>query len=953
MNRVHGRLLRPDTSLRWTSTELVILPCLSLASGAAGLMFEMVWFYRCALLLGSGVAATGVVYSGFMAGLALGSALVTRSARRLTRPLRTYAAVELAIAASGLAMTLLLSDFTLFHLLLQTSAPGPLVAALRLVLAFAILLFPATAMGATLPVLVAALCSRGRPGTGRAVGWLYGWNTIGAVSGILSAELVWIPSIGVTATALAAASINCCLAAVSVAIDRSGTSECERRDPAEPHLPVADVRIGSLLLCASLGGAAMLALEVTWTRFLSLLIANNALAFSLMLASVLAAVSLGGLAGAAWLARRPAAADNAGTLALLAGAAATFCYGAFQYVVPQSRTLDWHHIVWLTCCLSFPSAFLSGVLFTLLADALRPASAASAAGRLVQANALGSAAGSAAAAFVLLPSLGLERSFFAVTIVYCLTGMLAHRWISPAGRGSRRVFVVAALVSLASVALFPFGLMSQVYFAKALAEHTRSGAELVATREGPHETIFLLRDATVGPTASYRLVTNGFSMSATTLKAKRYMRYFVYLPAAIGPEPLRRILVVCYGVGVTVGAATDLDSAQSIDVVEISREVAAMSDVIYGRRHNPLRDPRVRLHVDDGRLFLATTKDRYDLITGEPPPPLTPGAVNIYTREYFELMRDRLTDRGIATYWLPVGRLDGTNHASIIRAFCAVFQDCSLWNGTPSDLILMGTRSGAAAFSRQHIEAFWRNAATGEHLREIGLEAPAQIGATFVADAADLQRLTALDAPLTDDYPRRLRASALPQTDPRRRLDWVGTPFYRDLLDTAGARERFQTSSFIARVWPDDLLRETLPFFEVQRTLNRAFTTQTDFMRDFESVHLLLTHTSIERLPAWILLAGNVPGNFELMPDDGSGVTQYVHGVRALLRRDYREASGQLQAAERLGVRGIRPLVVYTLYMAGQRNAALELSIPLHAGTADERRFVQWTHSTFERDLSQ
>ena len=197
-----------------------------------------------------------------------------------------------------------------------------------------------------------------------------------------------------------------------------------------------------------------------------------------------------------------------------------------------------------------------------------------------------------------------------------------------------------------------------------------------------------------------RLVTNGFSMSGTAVSAMRYMRYFVYWPMVAHHGPVKRVLVVCYGVGVTVEAALDLPAVESIDVAEISADVIAMSDSMYPVRQ-PLHQPRVRLHIEDGRQFLEATSDRFDLITGEPPPPRTPGTVNIYTREYFQLIHDRLADGGITTYWLPVGRPDpGTNVSAIISAFCAVFADCSLWIATPFDLMLVGTRGAGGPIPR-------------------------------------------------------------------------------------------------------------------------------------------------------------------------------------------------------------------------------------------------------------
>src|SRR5262249_3954512 len=113
-------------------------------------------------------------------------------------------------------------------------------------------------------------------------------------------------------------------------------------------------------------------------------------------------------------------------------------------------------------------------------------------------------------------------------------------------------------------------------------------------------------------------------------------------------------LVVGYGVGVTTAAVSSIRSIASIDVADISPDIVAMSEAIYSAGERPLDDPRVRLHIEDGRYVLQAARDSFDLITGEPPPPLTPGAVSLYTREYFALIRDRLSDGGVATSSLPV-----------------------------------------------------------------------------------------------------------------------------------------------------------------------------------------------------------------------------------------------------------------------------------------------------------
>src|SRR5690348_15429749 len=105
-------------------------------------------------------------------------------------------------------------------------------------------------------------------------------------------------------------------------------------------------------------------------------------------------------------------------------------------------------------------------------------------------------------------------------------------------------------------------------------------------------------------------------------------------------------------------------------MLDLSRRIARA-----GR--SPLDDPRVRIHIADARYFLRMTGDEYDLITGEPPPPTMARVASLYTQEYFSLVYERLSPSGMATYWLPAMNLGAPAVRSIVRAFCAVFEDCS------------------------------------------------------------------------------------------------------------------------------------------------------------------------------------------------------------------------------------------------------------------------------------
>jgi predicted membrane-bound spermidine synthase len=822
-----------------------------------------------------------------------------------------------------------------------------LVRALTALVALAI---PATAMGATLPLLVANPDVRGGA-FGSTLGRLYGWNTVGAVIGVLGAELLLIPRVGVLGSAWAAGLLNLTAAAVALSLARrrenAGPAARPRRAITEPP---ANGTAG-LLAASFLAGAVLLALEVVWFRFLSMFVVNSTLAVALMLAVVLAAIAIGGLAAGGLL---RGGADRARYLPLTALAASVILigsYGAFGLLGSETWTADWYRILWFTAIMTFPVSLASGVLFTLtgerldraLGDELRAAS------WLTVANTVGAMAGPLVATFVLLPRFGIEASIWLAAAAYVLIALLTLRGSIRESRAAAILLASAVVVALSGVAAFPWGLMRRIYLPRSVAKYAGDGSTIVASREGPSETVLLMEQSWMGRPIYYRLVTNGFSMSGTHLTGKRYMRYFLYWPRLLQPTPPRRVLVLCYGVGTTVQAATDLKEVASIDVVEISRDVVAMSDLIYPPSERPLQDPRVRLHLEDGRQWLETSRERFDVITGEPPPPLTPGAVNLYSREFFERVYAHLADGGAATYWLPVAQNGAHDVAPIIRAFCDVFDDCSLWNGTPFDWMLVGTRRSGNAPEPSAYAAAWNEPVLGPRLREIGFERPEQIGATFLGDAAYLNELTASTRPLADDYPRRILPGgpgAL-TADPADR-----TAFSRFLavIDTDRARRAFEASPFVHKHWPAALVAGTLPEFDHQRLINRVMLDSADPLGQIDELDTLLTTTMLRRLPLWMLGSNDVLQSIADSGNDGTGLVEYQTGIRALAIRNYQAAANNFAAAGKRGLSAptLVPLRVYALCRAGRVDEARRLAHGVRPVADNERHFWSWMKSQFD-----
>ena len=916
-------------------------------SGCSALIFETLWFRQAGLAFGNSVWASSLVLAGFMAGMAAGNGLAVRMGDRVRRPLRLYAMAEVAVALSGVALVLGLPAMggTLAPVLRPLMGSLATLNIVRLVVAFLVLLIPSTAMGITLPLLTHALTSRAVGGTtrfGPALGQLYGWNTAGAVAGVAVTEFVLVGLLGIRGTAIAAGLLNVAVAAVAFWIDRrwkgAGVPAAPTRAEPSPSAIPAD-----WLLAAFGAGFALLALEVIWFRLLLLAAIGYSSTFAVMLGTVLAGIAIGGLAGGAVLRRWPEAHLYAGPVAWLAGALTVGSYAVFLL---RMAALSDHlvtavpEILAIGALLMLPVALVSGVLFTLAGAGLRAGSASDtgAAGTLTFANTLGSALGSLVGGFLLLPLLGMERAVFVIAVIYAATGALLWARTAP-----RRPHAIGALVLIAAaLAAFPFGGLTTrlqrfpVERYAALRGTPSSGAARVeAIREGVAETLIYVKAPILREAATHALFVNATSMADTDWESRRYMKLYVYWPMALHPH-LKRALLIAYGVGNTAKAMTDSAGLTSIDVVDISKDVLTGSSVIYPKdADNPLRDPRVRMHVEDGRYFLQTTDQRFDLITSEPPPPRSAGVVNLYTREYFQLIHSRLTEGGMAAYWLPTHTISGDVTRSVIRAFCDAFEDCSLWHGIASQLMLAGTRGATGPVSAAHFAAQWQTLPVLRELRAVGLERPEQLGALFIGDAAFLRRLTANTPPLVDDRPKRIDAPSA-SADGDAELD-------REFADVDACRARFRTSPLIARLFPPEVIEASLPYFDFQRHIN-AYTHAEALSID--RVHDLLTTSPLKAPVLWMLASSaDLQRGIEVAtPEElAEPALQFHLGVRLLSERSYAAAARVFSGAQadpglRQQALGLR---AYAYCLAGQPDRARALVVE-HRSDVPRSPFWTW-----------
>jgi spermidine synthase len=820
-------------------------------SGIGALIFETLWLRLSGLAFGNSVWAAALILSSFMGGLALGSAIAASSRIRRWRPLHLYALLELFVALFGCTIVFGLPVLgELMRPVWQTLWNyQPTLLGLRFIVSFLILLVPTTAMGLTLPVLIEDPVLR-QTNFARAIGFLYGFNTLGAVAGAVLGEGYLIAAFGLRGTSLAAGLAVCIAAAVALIVAKregeSGTNVLQRTFPLRLSVTY---RPPWRLLFVSFGtGCILLALEVIWFRFLRLYVASSPTAFAVMLAVVLAGIGAGAILGGAI--HRSEAQPNHLLPALLLSTAilVLLSYLFFPGELFPAPTgvfeLRWWQIALLSIALMFPVSLLSGILFpSIVANVqARVEDRMKSTGIATLFNTAGAAVGPLAASIVLLPAIGYQWSLIFCAAGYALLSILVTDradWSIRRPIGLVTIALCATVVLL--LAFFPYQRVES-HFAHAsrpyeMDKHGHVLEHVVKRIEGTSDTWQLLRRDLFGEPYYYRLLTNAFSMSATNPYSQRYMRLFAYLPLAFRQES-EDVLLISYGCGVTADAFLHGSHVKRMDVVDISKEVFALADFYSGINYsNPLRDPRTHAVVQDGRFFLQASPRQYDIISGEPPPPKVAGSVNLYTHQFFSLMNSRLKEGGIATFWLPINQLKVEETKAILRAFHDAFSNSSVWAGADQDWIMMGIKGPGRKVPEEEIRQLWSHPDSGGDLRRIGIEVPQQLGALFLMDSQEIDRITRDVSPLTDNYPKRLSDAAWD--------DEASQRFAFTYMEALPALQRFLHSPLVAAVWPETLNSSMESFFVIRES---RYLSETVGSNKLAELDLYLRHSGL-RIP--------------------------------------------------------------------------------------------------------
>ena len=743
-------------------------------SGATGLIYEVLWARMLGLVFGATTLAVSTVLAAFMGGLALGSALAGKLAQKIRKPLSTYGMMEIGIAIYALLVPLLfrLIDH-LYAWIWQQLHPGYFSFSLwRFLLSGLVLLVPTTLMGATLPVLAAALVHSSRDSN--SVTRLYTCNLAGAIVGTLAAGFLLLPTLGVRTTILVAAVLNAIVGVIAIVLQRRTDSLPAHREPDPIHLR-QDPSNPIWYFAALTSGFVTISAQVAWTRTLTMIIGSSTYAFSIVVALFLIGLALG-----AWLIARKDRSPRLRSAILIVEAITAFTLLLSLFVLNQIPALlinlglrlhvaSWSGLLALqilsaTLLVLLPAVWMGMVMPLVLVWASSDReNAVARVGRSYAVNTIGAIAGAFITGFILIPRTSTRFTVLFAAICCVVLACLAYQ---PSGRDPALkrsaaiglipvltivIFIIAPRMNLADLSIGAYDSLVRVLAqtregVKEDAEASKPNVhELLMYEEGPTATVSVRRDQN-----TVSLAINGRTNASDSNYDMPTQVMLGQLPLLVAPK-IDNGLIIGYATGVTVGAMLQ-SPVQSVTCVELEPGTIAASQFFNHINNRPLDDPRATLIIDDARTFLRVTPNRYDMIVSEPSHPWVPGVANLFTQEFFELGKARLSDEGIWVQWVQIYQLSTESLRSVLATYQKVFPHVlvfrvgGLSNG--KDLLLVGSNR---PLNLDRLSERFRDPRMAAELARVDLKSEADIRGWYLCDETRLGPAVAGAKINTDD----------------------------------------------------------------------------------------------------------------------------------------------------------------------------------------------------------
>ncbi len=737
-------------------------------SGMTSLVYQVVWMKLLSYVLGNTLYATMAILTAFMAGLAIGGYVFGKLCCRFSNTLLVYGILEGLIGLFAFLSPYIIESLAYPYKWIYGvfGFEGFLTDFLRFLLAFATLLLPTIMMGGTLPLLAEYFTSL-KTDTVKGVSSLYAVNTFGAVTGCFMSAFVFIYIWGLKGAVYFSAILNILilLSVIPLAFLNKKPLSSEQRGNNGELQQASSGRL--LLFLYFLTGASGLAYEIIWTRILVLHFGSNVYAFSLMLTTFLI-----GIAAGSFVVGRFASEMNSGKYRLLFALlqiilAFTVIFQIVQFILLKDTLLDVSALLGepdyvKTVITLFVSAFQLIFLPTFIFGASFPAAVkiyehasrttGNNVGVVYTSNTAGGIAGILLAGFILIPLMGVQNGLLTLALLNLLIGLIAlTAWvrIKPAMKATVIILLPVLLISM-----FSFFTESGEVISSAGVFSAVKGKNILYFKESVNATITVETENDILGKATY-ISLNGVNVAGTSPMLLCIQKLQGHLPLLLHPDP-KKILHIGFGSGGTAWSVSQ-HPVEKIHIAEITRDVIETSDKFFkGVNHGITNDPRVKVFICDGRNLVLTTEEKYDVILSDSIHPRYSGNSSLYTKDYYLLCKDRLTDDGVLSQWLPIYSLTDRNFRMILRAFYEAFPNSSVWyiNSTINPYVITtGSKNDNPVDFRRISEALENNPGIFSDLSKVNGDSPFKILDYHVISGKDIGDFTRDIPPHIDDYP--------------------------------------------------------------------------------------------------------------------------------------------------------------------------------------------------------
>ncbi|MFH1261981.1 MAG: fused MFS/spermidine synthase [Pseudomonadota bacterium] len=644
-------------------------------SGASALAYQLVWGRMLSVLFGDSTQAVAVVVAVFMGGLALGSFVFGNVADRVRRPLLFYAGVEAAIGVSAFFVPFLLNVFEPWIASLYASGDPT---SLRLLLTrftisgFAILI-PTFLMGATFPVVVRAMVRRPEE-TDRTLGLIYGINTLGGMGGTILTGFLLLRYLGVRYTLHLACATNLVIAGIALLLHQMRSKESV--EPAvrtdEPRPPASAL----LLSVIFISGFTALSYELIWTRVLAFIFPSG---MDMKSFTIVLAVFLGGIAGGGFLHAKTERRLSNKTAALgilqIVVAASVYC---LFWLLAWNRLFAQLWIPWnFLLNEAAKAAFLVGIpalvfgySFPLSCSLVTSTwkAVGGSVGRAYAINTIGGVLGPLVCGFLLIPSIGSERTIKGMVVLGISLGLalLVSEW--------RQKRLPRSPVVAGAVLLGLFGILF-VSPGKILVKLMNLDNRPVLYYGEDRSGIYLAFQIEDG----IRIRMGGIWSGGAAPKQAANGEMSAYLPLLLHPAP-ERVAVIGFGAGATASHFARNPAVRNVDIIEIMEEAVVAGRTLFASYNDHVLDsPKVRVVVDDGFNYLKYTSQTYDVVAVTAFTPKLPSAARLYTREFVEIVRKKLRPGGMIIFWAFPAHINAAAFFSALSSLQSVYPHLSVW----------------------------------------------------------------------------------------------------------------------------------------------------------------------------------------------------------------------------------------------------------------------------------